>query len=246
MRPTTPTGYSPRFGGAITLIAATLVLGTIRLASGSPETRCRFGIYVAAGTYARCQLKATSKYYASGATDVARFQQLAGRCAVVHENMWVRLQRRALGQGSTCDGNRYIDHGNGTVTDILTGLQWEKKTDDGSIHDRDDRYGWSAVGSTAADGTVFTGFLAQLNGACFAGHCDWRLPTLSELQTILLAQYPAGGIDPIFGIVGDYHWTSTPEGTQPDLGWLLSFQDGSRTTSAKDATFNVRAVRGGL
>jgi len=32
---------------------------------------------------------------------------------------------------------RFIDHGDGTVTDTRTGLMWEQKTDDGSIHDKD-------------------------------------------------------------------------------------------------------------
>ncbi len=33
----------------------------------------------------------------------------------------------------------YTDNGDGTVTDNQTGLTWEKKSDDGSIHDKDDR-----------------------------------------------------------------------------------------------------------
>jgi len=38
---------------------------------------------------------------------------------------------------------------------------------------------WSAARNPAA-------------GVCFAGHCDWRLPTIVELQTILLAPNPCG------------------------------------------------------
>jgi hypothetical protein len=45
--------------------------------------------------------------------------------------------------------------------------------------------------------------------------------------------------------LGDYYWSSTSETNRSTLGWALSFQDGSRTTAAKDATLNVRAVRGG-
>ena len=39
---------------------------------------------------------------------------------------------------SGCYTGRWTDHGNGTATDNTTGLMWELKTDDGSIHDKDD------------------------------------------------------------------------------------------------------------
>ena len=228
-------------------IACVLVVAAASAAIASPEERCQGNRYVAAGTNVRCELKAAGKYYANGSLDVPKFQEAAGKCAKLYTTTWLRLQGRARGTGSSCDAARFLDNGDGTVTDTLTGLQWEKKTDDGTIHDRDDRYAWSAnVAGTAADGGTFTTFLAALNSACFAGQCDWRLPTLAELQTILLDQYPAGGIDPIFGPRGDYYWSSTQQTTGPDLAWILSFQDGSRTTALKDATFNVRAVRRGL
>ncbi len=238
---------TPRLGRGLLAIAGALVLAGATAASASPETRCQQNVYVAAGTYARCQLKAAGKYYAGDSVDVARLLQSAAKCGVVYDRLLQRLQQRAIGTGSTCDGSRLVDNGNGTVTDKLTGLQWEKKTDDASVHDVDDRHAWSVAPGTAADGGAFTAFLTPLNTApCFAGHCDWRLPTLDELQTILLGQYPLGGIDPVFGLRGDYHWTASPHRTDPTVGWLLSFQDGSLTTGAKDATFNVRAVRGGL
>ena len=110
--------------------------------------------------------------------------------ASTHEGVANGLQAEALGSGTICDNERYDPSVLGTVTDRLTGLQWEQKTDDASIHDTDDRYTWTA-GTTAADGTAFTSFVATLNsGGCFAGQCDWRLPTRGELQTILMEGYP--------------------------------------------------------
>jgi len=81
---------------------------------------------------------------------------------------------------------RYGDNGDGTVTDYDTGLQWEQKTDDASVHDKDNTYAWSDGGGgfTQPDGAAFKVFLGTLNNGtssegsatsgCFAGHCDWR------------------------------------------------------------------------
>ena len=71
---------------------------------------------------------------------------------------------------------QFVDNGNGTITDRHTCLVWEKKDNAGGIHDLDNLYQWSSSGS-AMDGSAFTVFLAALNGAAFAGHQDWRLPT---------------------------------------------------------------------
>src|SRR5262249_8678845 len=128
---------------------------------------------------------------------------------------------------------RYNDNGDGTVIDRLTGLQWEQKTDDGTIHDKDNIYTWSASPyTTAADGTAFTAFLTTLNtGGCFAGQCDWRLPTLDELQTILLAPYPCATspcIDQgVFGTTSPYyHWSATTAADYPYGAWYVHFDTG--------------------
>ncbi len=44
-----------------------------------------------------------------------------------------------------------------------TGLMWEKKTDDGTIHDKDNVYTWSTGSPYNPDGTTFFTFLATLN-----------------------------------------------------------------------------------
>ncbi len=82
------------------------------------------------------------------------------KCRVQYTAAWTKLQTAASGTGATCDNARFQDNGDGTVTDRLTGLQWEQKTNDGSIHDTGNIYTWSAV-NTAADGTAYTSFLAR-------------------------------------------------------------------------------------
>lgn len=157
----------------------------------------------------------------------------------------------------------YVDNCDGTVTDKMTGLMWEKKTDDGGIHDKDNLYTWSETG-TAFDGTAKTAFLDVLNdvaggGAnCFAGHCDWRLPKVGrdadagmpELETILLPQVPCGTspcIDPIFGPTqASFYWSSTPSPNDPPLNArFVNFLDGNVLIAGKKAGLHVRAVRSG-
>jgi hypothetical protein len=163
-------------------------------------------------------------------------------------------------------GIRFEDNGDGTVTDHQTGLQWEKKVSPGGgatdPHDVDNSYTWNTVFSgTTPNGTAFTDFLGKLNFhtaggsgfqfACFAFHCDWRLPTLEELLTIRL-ETPCGMgacIDPIFGPtaadVSDVYWTATTVNGGPEAAWIVDFTGGSGLDN-KGASDKVRAVRGGL
>lgn len=114
----------------------------------------------------------------------------------------------AASYGTAC---RYIANGNGTVSDLNTGLMWEQTTSTctGEATCYTNTYTWCAPNSGETDcdstplelpdGTAFTSFLATLNNGaapynngnpspitgCFANHCDWRLPSIVEFQGIV-------------------------------------------------------------
>ena len=140
-----------------------------------------------------------------------------------------------------------------TVRDDSTGLEWEKLTDDGSIHDADNVY--SFVGAVAK--------ISALNSSLYAGHGDWRLPNRFELETLLdhgatgapsvspqLNQCFPGCTQLVCSCTasGDY-WTSTLFKPLPISAVIVDFQVGFVRldyTNNGQATHYVRAVRGGL
>ena len=164
---------------------------------------------------------------------------------------------------SGCSETRYVDNGDGTVTDHQTGLQWEQKTDDDTVHDKDNTYTWSDSGAPP-DGQAFVTLLGTLN-ACveapgfpptdvqggFAGHCDWRLPTIVEIQTLVDTTATGCGsgtacIDPIFGPTINYnYWSSTTFAENTDFAWYCDFDVGQVEEAGKSFAGHVRAVRRG-
>jgi hypothetical protein len=237
-------------------VLATLVLGAVLVhasathASGTPEQACQQGRYKAAAAYASCEQKTLGKLL--GGSNSNFFQAFAlSKCRVKYTAKWARLVAKWPGS-TTCVGDRFVDNGDGTVTDGLTALQWEQKTDDATVHDKDNAYTWTAGFSTAANGTAFTSFLATINSGCFAGQCDWRLPTVAELQTILSEPYPCTTspcIDQVkFGpTAANGYWSATTYASVPTYAFFVGFGNGYVDGFLKNhSAVYVRAVRGGL
>jgi hypothetical protein len=143
-----------------------------------------------------------------------------------------------------------VDNGDGTVTDNKTGLMWEKKSaaGTGDVHDAGNLYTWSATGSNA-DGSLYTDFLPQLNDTiCFAGYCDWRIPKLGELRSILTAEYPnctsAPCIDPTFGPTqSSPYWPSSLAPGHTTVGFNVNFGSGNIVLFSFGNSAFARAVR---
>jgi len=81
------------------------------------------------------------------------------------------------GQDAQYNGNQpaYTDNGDSTVTDLVTGLMWQKSPDmngDGVI-DYDDKM-------------YFDEALAYAASFSLAGYNDWRLPTIKELYSLIM------------------------------------------------------------
>ena len=126
------------------------------------------------------------------------------------------------------------------VRDNVTGLIWEVKTNDGSVHDRDNVYTWQNAQDV---------FIAALNSDSFGGYTNWRVPTIKELDSItdLGRGNPAIVRDYFPNTVSSNYWSSTTDASNASTAWTMDFYYGSGYSYAihKYYTFNVRAVRGG-
>lgn len=84
-------------------------------------------------------------------------------------------------------GKTTFDNAN-CVTVQESGLTWELKTDDGSIHDKDNIYRWGGIGAEKT-GTIFfddwNDLLNATNTKKLCGFDDWRIPTIDELKTLV-------------------------------------------------------------
>lgn len=115
----------------------------------------------------------------------------------------------------------------GTVLDNKTKLVWQRAVAPGS-------YTWTAATSYCTNNT------AALPGA------GWRLPSVSELLSIVDDSRSAPAIDPSAfpSTPPDLFWTSSPYQPSPSDGWAISFSDGYSTTATLASySINVRCVR---
>lgn len=222
------------------------------------EQKCFAGRLKAKSRYEKCMNDWLRKHYAGVGWDATKFP----KCRIAYGDAWAKLQAKL--PGTSCDQPRFEDNGDGTITDHLTTLVWEKKGDAGGLHDKDAEYSWSVGPPHTADGTAFTAFVSGLNGAGFAGAHDWRMPTFAELHTILLPEpYPCSTAKCIAAAFDDdctpgcdvtacscsdvYYWSATTVASLPVQAWHVAFDDDTLALEAfKESPFKVRAVRGGF
>jgi len=235
--------------------AATLLWAGRALATPTPQQLCDSARITAWKVYQACVDTVVAKDAKLGFGAFDEFAAFA-KCRHAYFKKWTGLQAAKYAT-STCIGSRLTDNGT-TVTDNLTGLVWEKKTNDASVHDVGNFYDWGSIDET---GQAFTTFLtAGLNTPGFAGSSGWRLPTLAELQTSLKDFTCTGAgngpkctcgtppcIETTFGPTqSGFYWSATSYVPNPSVTWDVTFGNGLVNCDLKASGFYVRAVRGGL
>lgn len=120
------------------------------------------------------------------------------------------------------------------IKDNVTGLLWENKTNNGSLHDKNRSFSFynqafNPKGEYGTD-TDVSGFINTVNNEVLCGLTNWRLPSNEELQGIANYGFPLPGpaIDQNFfsNTTNTAFWTSSPFPRDINGAWILYFDDG--------------------
>ncbi len=122
--------------------------------------------------------------------------------------------------------NIYQDNGDGTVTDRRTRLMWQKEGSPAPMT-------WTEAAEYAQ----------KLNQDRFAGHADWRVPTVDELASLMERSWLNDDlfIDPVFGSGQKYCWAADTRGVE--RAWKSNFHLGFFLDFPMSELSSVRAVR---
>jgi uncharacterized protein DUF1566 len=156
--------------------------------------------------------------------------------------------RQAISRVGTC---RFLDNGDGTVSDLDTGLMWEQGVSGPGTC-------LYCVVSARSWPEAMGDWVSQVNGPIIdtgsneqglGGYSDWRIPTVEELRSLLDPSQPLCGdggacSDPIFAGNDGRFWTASTSNADPTAAEAVFFDDGSDGFQPKGDLLMVRAVRG--
>src|SRR5262245_6364361 len=135
-------GTGPR--GLMAIAVAVLLLGDSASTHAALTTpACLAKKLKEWGKLRNCQAKENAKALQGKPANPAK-------CQTKFDEKLAKLTAQATAAAIAC---RYGVNGDGTATDYDTGLVWEQKTDDGSVHDKDNTYTWNTTfGGTTPNG----------------------------------------------------------------------------------------------
>jgi len=124
--------------------------------------------------------------------------------------------------------SRFLDNADGTITDQLTGLMWEKAPSSST-------YTWQQAVDAAS---------ASATGA----HPDWRVPNISELESLLNAEQSDSTIylalKGFSNLTNVIYWSSTTRASATADAWAIQLGSGSISSGTKTgATRPIILVR---
>ena len=162
-------------------------------------------------------------------------------------------------------GDRYVDCGNGTVTDNDTGLVWLANADC-----MDGVFDWfMAMGFAAGLGDNPAGSAAAaddcgLSDGSSAG--EWRLPSIEEWEAMVAGASALGcfpkitndagdgcwdedcvtaGACSFSGVVSSFYWSASTRVADPTLAWLMNLTSGTLSNDFKVNDRYIWPVRAG-
>jgi hypothetical protein len=128
-------------------------------------------------------------------------------------------------RGRPLEFGRFRDNGDGTITDVTTGIMWQQ---------------------TETKAMTWEKALAYCENLNVGGHHDWRLPNIRELSSLVDDSRRAPSINTAYfpGCRPAEYWSSTTNALYPAFGWYVGFNDGRVNGGGeKGRCHYVRAVR---
>jgi hypothetical protein len=120
--------------------------------------------------------------------------------------------------------------GGAAVRDDETGLVWEKTLETKEVS-------WTDARAACADKDV-------------GGRKGWRLPSISELASLVDPSMTTGNTlplgHPFTNVQLDVYWSATTVAGTPNSAWLVFFDTGKVLNGFKTITFHAWCVRGGM
>jgi hypothetical protein len=151
-----------------------------------------------------------------------------------------------LEKGVPWPNPRFTDNSNGTVTDNLTGLIWLKNAN---------CFGIRAWNLALSDCNGLNSGECGLTDGSVEG--DWRLPNLSELESLRYVAYRSPALsntagtgqwaagDPFNNVMTVSYWSSSTGAIHPNSAWNVDMGYGTAGFNAKSELKYVWPVSGG-
>lgn len=119
----------------------------------------------------------------------------------------------ALQKGRARPGERFRDHGDGTVTDCLSGLMWTKNAN---------------LPRGKRDWFEAKEFILHLNAKEYCGYKDWRLPEVEELRTLIDYSNENPILPdrhPFLHLPSGIYWSSELNAQDPNYVWCVDLSN---------------------
>ncbi|SMP83164.1 Protein of unknown function [Desulfonatronum zhilinae] len=118
---------------------------------------------------------------------------------------------------------RFLDNGNGTVTDTVTGLMWTKDANPFG------RLNWQDA-------------MSRCSSFSISGIGGWRLPSRDELVALYHA---IQGGHPFTGVQSSNYWSGTTDSDNTGFAWFVFMDGGYVGNVTKHSILHVWPVRAG-